>query len=71
LLIAPRWTGRIYNEPAIAWLPAEQAPAPVMIVPPMNDFIKKLDEEKDSNLQAIDRAFSDLNESLNPVWKAW
>lgn len=70
LLIAPRWTGRIYNEPAIAWLPAEQTAAPLMIPAPMNDIEKKDEEENDPNLGAIDRAFSELNESLSPVWKA-
>jgi hypothetical protein len=70
LLIAPRWTGRIYNEPAIAWLPAEQTAAPLMIPAPMNDIEKKDEEENDPNLGAIDRAFSELNESLSPVWKS-
>jgi hypothetical protein len=41
-----------------------------MIPAPMNDIEKKDEEENDPNLGAIDRAFSELNESLSPVWKS-
>jgi hypothetical protein len=68
LAIAPRWTGRIYNEPVIAWLPSvESAPRLYLAAMP------QIDEEKDkhdSYLEATDSAFSDLNEPLIPIWKA-
>ena len=68
LIIAPRWTGRIYNEPEIAWLPAEQAVLPAVVLAPMPE-VENDEEERDSNLDAIDKAFSEINEPLSPVWK--
>ena len=68
LAIAPRWTGRVYNEPVIAWLPSVDA-APRLYLAAM----PQIDEEKDkhdSYLEATDSAFSDLNEPLIPTWKA-
>jgi len=68
LIIAPRWTGRIYNEPEIAWLPAEQAVLPAVVLAPMPE-VENDEEERDSNLDAIDKAFIEINEPLSPVWK--
>jgi hypothetical protein len=68
LAIAPRWTGRIYNEPVIAWLPSvDSAPRLYLAAMPQID---EEEDKHDSYLEATDSAFSDLNEPLIPIWKA-